>query len=301
MVNADLFGDHLGGGLALYGQDEWRLSDQVTLTLGARFDFQSIGLTEASGQLNPKAAVAYTPAPGTTVRASIGKGFRMPSVAEAFLTGEVSNLATVPNSDLKPEKSYSYEAGLSQTVGDWGTFDIAGFRTDYDNLIEAGLVVSSANLPYIQWRNVTKARVQGFETSFKCGVFNSGLLFNFGYTYVYPEDRSQEDLLKYRPRHLFYTNLTGRLGIFNAGADFRYVSRVDRIDVELVELGIIPDGDERQDILVTDFRVGADLSFTGLPLTATFNVNNAFQRNYIELIGNLMPPRTYVLVLEAKL
>ena len=89
--------------------------------------------------------------------------------------------------------------------------------------------------------------------------------------------------------------------MFSADADFRYVSRVDRIDNELVDFGIVPDGDQRVDIFVTDFRVGADFSFAGFPLLATLNVNNAFQLNYVELIGNLMPPRTYVLVLEAKL
>jgi outer membrane receptor protein involved in Fe transport len=88
--------------------------------------------------------------------------------------------------------------------------------------------------------------------------------------------------------------------MFTAGADFRYVSRVDNIDIELVNLGIIPDGDQRGDILVTDVRAGADFAFTGLPLSATLQVNNLFQRNYVELTGNIMPPRTYVLVLEAK-
>lgn len=301
MVTADLFGDHTGGGLALYGQDEWKISEDLTLTLGARFDFQSIGLTGSRGQLNPKAALAYQPIPGTTLRASFGRGFRVPSVAEAFISAEVSNLVTVPNSDLKPEQSYSYEAGVSQIIGDFGKVDVAGFRSDFDNLIEAGLSVSSASLPQIQWRNVTKARVQGVETSFKLGLFQGGLTYGFGYTYVYPEDKTQNDLLKYRPRHLFYTNLLARLGPMIAGGDFRYVSRVDRIDKEFVDLGIIPDGDERQDILVADFRIGAEFSFTGFPLTATLNVNNAFQRNYVELIGNLMPPRTFVLVLDAKL
>ena len=76
---------------------------------------------------------------------------------------------------------------------------------------------------------------------------------------------------------------------------------MDNVDVELINLGIIPDGDARVDILVTDFRLGCDLAFTGLPLMMTMNVNNAFQRNYIELIGNIAPPRTYILVLDAKL
>ena len=301
MVNANLFGQHSGGGLAAYAQDEYRIAEGLTATAGLRLDFQSVGITKPSGQLNPKAALSYTPVDGTTLRASFGRGFRIPSVAEAFISGEVSNLATLPNKDLQPERSYSYELGVAQTLGGLGTADIAAFRSDFDNLIEPGLYAPpGSSLPYIQWRNVTRARVQGVETSFRFGLFDGGLGCTVGYTYAFPQDLTTHEILRYRPRHLFYANLTGRAGIFTAGGDFRFVSRVENIDIELVNLGIIPDGDQRQDILVTDVRAGADLSFTGFPVTATFNVNNLFQRNYVELTGNIMPPRAYVLVLEAK-
>jgi len=33
----------------------------------------------------------------------------------------------------------------------------------------------------------------------------------------------------------------------------------------------------------------------------SINVKNIFQYNYVELIGNIMPPRTYMMTLEAKL
>jgi iron complex outermembrane receptor protein len=300
MVVADLFGIHHGGGFAAYAQDEYKITEKLALTAGARFDFQAVGLTVPGGQINPKAALSYTPVTGTTLRASFGRGFRIPAVAEAFLSAEVSNLQAIPNKDLQPERSYSYEVGLSQTMWGLGTADIAAFRSDFDNLIEVGLIQGSGSIPYVQWRNVTKARVQGFEASFRFGLFDGGLGCNVGYTYVYPEDLITHQVLKYRPRHIFSTNLTGRAGMFTAGADFRFVSRVENIDSIFVNLGIIPDGDQRQDILVTDVRAGADLSFTGIPLSATLQVNNLFQRNYVELIGNMMPPRTYVLVLDAK-
>jgi hypothetical protein len=75
---------------------------------------------------------------------------------------------------------------------------------------------------------------------------------------------------------------------------------VDRIDEELVQVGIVQDGDERMDAFVTDVRASADMRLFGVPVTATFSVNNMFQYNYVELIGNLMPPRTYVLALQIK-
>ena len=249
--------------------------------------------------MNPKLAARYTIADGTNLRASVGFGFRVPSVAEAFIQATVSNLATVPNKDLKPEKSTSYEIGIAQAFGGWGTLDVAAFRSDYDNLIEPGLVVNGPSVE-IQWRNVIQARVQGFETSFNLGFFDGDLTSSFGYTYVYPEDRTKNDILKYRPRHVLHANLLARVGPFSAGGDFRFVSRVDRIDDELVQVGIVQDGDERQDALVADFRTSADMRLFGVPVTATVSVNNAFQYNYVELIGNIMPPRTYVLALQIR-
>ena len=300
IVQADLFGLRRGGGLALYAQDEFRWTRHLTLTVGARFDFQSIGLTTPKGQLNPKVAVLYTPIEGTAIRASFGRGFRIPSVAEAFTTASVSNLAAVPNKNLKPEHSYSYEVGFSQSLGGFVSLDAAAFQSDYWNLIEVGLTATSAGVPLVQWRNVTRARVQGYEASLRLSPFDGALQVNGGYTYVYPQDLTEKDVLKYRPRHVLYTEALVRLNPVFFGGDYRYISRVEKIDEELVNLGIIQDGDQRVPIHVVGFRVGAEVMVGTVPLTATFNVNNAFHYNYVELIANMAPPRTYVLSLEAK-
>lgn len=299
VIGGAMFESRTIGGLALYAQDEITLSEKVSLTLGARFDLQSVGLTERSLQFNPKTAIVYNIAEGTSLRASFGRGFRVPSVAEAFIAAGGGFVRGVPNTDLKPERSTSYEVGISHQVFEQGSIDVAAFRSDYDNLIEPGLIIAEQNLN-VQWRNVTSARVQGFETALKLGFFEDNLIYSLGYTYVYPEDRTKNDILKYRPRHLFYTNASVRLDWLSVGGDFRFVSRADRIDNELVETGIVPDGDERTDILVADFRLGADVSLGGVSLITTLNVKNAFQRNYVELIGNMMPPRTYLLSLEAR-
>jgi outer membrane cobalamin receptor len=218
-------------------------------------------------------------------------------VAEAFLQQSVNNLITLPNKDLQPEKSVSYEVGVAQTLWGFGSFDIAGFRSDYDNLIEAGLIVSGTDVE-VQWRNVTQARVQGVETSLNLGAFDGALSTSVNYTYVYPQDLTAHDILKYRPRHLFYASLIGRIGWFTAEADFRYVSKMERIDEEFVLTGIIPDGDQLVDNKVTDVRASVEFSVSSIPMKLTAAVNNLFQYNYVELIANLMPPRTYSLVLE---
>jgi outer membrane receptor protein involved in Fe transport len=132
-------------------------------------------------------------------------------------------------------------------------------------------------------------------------LFDNSLLFDLGYTYVWPRDLTKNDLLKYRPRHLLYAEGVAHVGLLDVGVDFRYISRVERIDEEFVTLGIVKDGDRRVASYVTDIRVGADFSHLDVPLTARLNINNAFQYNYVELIGNMAPPRSFVLTLETKL
>ncbi len=299
-IAGDMFGERQIGGLALFAQDEARIPGDLTLTAGARFDLQSVGLTGEGGQLNPKVALLYRASPGTSLRASFGEGFRVPSLPEAFVEAGSTGLLAVPNKDLKPERSRSFEAGIAQSVEGVGSIDIAAFRSDIDDLIEPGLFPAGPGLE-IQWRNVTKARVQGVEASLRGAFFAGGLECTLGYTYVYPEDVTSGDILKYRPRHLLHSGVRGRLGWLSASADFRFSSRIERIDDELVDAGVIPDGDQRVPIYVTDIRFAADLAFAGIPLSVSFNVNNLFQHNYVELIGNVMPPRTYVLVLESRL
>ena len=296
-VNADLFGRRSGFGVALYAQDEIEIMSDLKATVGARFDFQDLDSLESTSQFNPKLGVVYIPMEGAAFRASFGRGFRAPAVAEAFTNASISGLPIVPNPKLKPERSYTYEIGASRIFGSAVSFDLALFQSDFQNLIESGFTSTGNG----QFNNVTRARIQGVEASMKLALIDNALLLDFGYTYISPKDLTKNDILKYRPRHLLYANGLAQFGMFSVGADFRYISRVERIDDEFVTLGIVKNGDERVATYVTDLRFGADFSRVNFPLTVQLNINNIFQYNYVELIGNIAPPRNIVLTLEAKL
>ena len=296
-VSASLFGERSGSGVAVYAQDEMEIVPDLKATWGARFDFENLDSLASMNQFNPKMGLVYMPAEGTALRASFGRGFRAPSVAEAFVSTSISGFPIIPNPALKPERSLTYEVGGSQMLGTSTMLDLALFQSDFDNLIESGFTAQGQG----QFTNVTRARIQGIESSVKLGLLDGGLMMQLGYTYVWPRDLTENDLLKYRPRHLLYANVLTEFGLFSAGVDFRYISRVERIDEEFVTLGIIRDGDERVATYVTDLRLGADFSTMNIPLIAQFNINNLFQYNYVELIGNIAPPRSMVLTLETKL
>jgi iron complex outermembrane receptor protein len=304
VVDANIFGVREGWGLAAFGQDEITVTDQLTVILGLRYDVQDVDSLETVSQLNPKAALHYHPFPGTSVRLSAGRGFRSPSIAEAFTTTNVGGIIIVPNPALRPERSLSLEAGIKQALGPVAAVDVALFQSDYDDLIESGLNASG----FGQFDNVTKARVQGVEIVASAALdersgASGGLsaLLSVGYTYVYPRDLTTDDLLKYRPRHLLYAAATGAAGPLTLGVDYRYLSRVDRVDDALVNAGFIVDGAERVPIHVLDARASWATGIDGTVVRATFNVKNILQYNYVELIANLAPPRTYLLSLTLTL
>ncbi len=60
--------------------------------------------------------------------------------------------------------------------------------------------------------------------------------------------------LKYRPRHTALIKADYKVGQFEFGSDFRYSSSVEQIDEELINLGIVKDGDLRVAVYVFDFN-----------------------------------------------
>jgi len=272
------------------------MNSQLRFILGGRYDVQRLEGAESVGQFNPKFGLTYNPLETTTIRFAIGRGFRAPSVAEVFTTTEASGLVVLPNPNLLPERSWSFEVGGAHIINDNLFVDLSLFRNEFWDLIEPTFDQSGN----VRFQNVTRARIQGFELSIQANLFKRMLTTEIGYTYVYPLDVSKQDILKYRPRHLLYASGKIGNGYLQLGIDFRFMSRVERIDDEFVTLGIISQGDQRVPIYVTDLRVIADWGFAGLPIVSSFHVNNLFGYHYVELIGNIAPIRNYVVTLEAK-
>ena len=75
----------------------------------------------------------------TYLRASIGQGFRYPSLAEKFIFSTRSGAEVFPNPNLQPESGWSSEIGIKQVVkvSEWTAyFDAAGYVTRYRNMID---------------------------------------------------------------------------------------------------------------------------------------------------------------------
>jgi outer membrane receptor for ferrienterochelin and colicins len=297
-VDADtIFGTHDGYGAAAYLQDEISLSGTLRLTAGARFDAQRISGLEAVSQFNPKLGVTYSPSDSSSLRFSVGRGFRAPTVAEVYTTSTAGGVAILPNPDLKPERSWSVEGGVSHLFGGSLQGDLSLFRNEFWDLIEPAFGSDGV----VHFQNITRALIYGAECTINLALLNRLIDNQISYTYMVPRDLTTGDVLKYRPRHLLYLSTRLTVTPVRVGIDARFLSNSERIDDSFVTLGIIPGGDHRVPITVVDLRIGADWSLGTLPFTSSLHVNNLFQYYYVELIGNMAPTRNYVLTLETRI
>jgi len=143
-----------GTTLGAYVQDEWRLTNQLTLNVGLRFDqmWQYVN----ANQLSPRVNVVYKPFDGTTFHAGYAHYFTPPP---QVLAGPVNVAAFVPTLNapattqqdpVQPERSHYFDAGVTQTilpglqVGIDAYYKIAQDLLD-DGTFGPGLVVNAFN------------------------------------------------------------------------------------------------------------------------------------------------------------
>ncbi|MBP9211290.1 MAG: TonB-dependent receptor [Bacteroidetes bacterium] len=300
-VRANIFGDHSASGGAAYLQQEFQAAEGLSAVAGLRFDHHQVAGLSSNAQLTPKFGIRYTPSEGHTIRFSAGRGFRAPSIGELYTSTRNTGSAAIiiPSIGLQPEESETYEISGSTMVTGSVRFEAALFHSDYRGLIEpqvkSDTVLKAVTLNF---RNITEARIQGFELSLYTNMLDRSLTVNGHYNYNWGVDAVTGAFLRFRPRHVASINLLFSADVFTAGADYRYVSRIEAIDETLVELAPITNGSQRVANHIVDLRCGYGLAGYGLPVRATLNINNILGYNYNELIGNMSPPRHIVLSFE---
>ncbi|HLN07479.1 MAG TPA: TonB-dependent receptor [Xanthobacteraceae bacterium] len=110
----------LGWNIGTYVQDEWKLTDRLTLNVGLRFD-QLYQFVDAN-QFSPRAALVFKPVDGTTIHAGYARYFTPPMQAQATqsnlaLFTNTTNQPEVPlNDPVLPERSHYFDVGVDQKV-----------------------------------------------------------------------------------------------------------------------------------------------------------------------------------------
>lgn len=160
---------------SLYAEDEWRIFDNLGLTLGGRYEDHS----GFGGHFSPRAYLVWNTNDILTVKGGVSTGYKVPS-AKA-LEGSLINLGnqgksyTFGNPDLKPEESTNYELGINLQPNDQITFTATGFYNEIENAVVSGIRVPShpqcpAGKTCSQSINASEAEVYGVETTLQYSI-----------------------------------------------------------------------------------------------------------------------------------
>jgi iron complex outermembrane recepter protein len=138
-------------------QDWWETKDGYANSVGAAGYPKSYDSRSASS-FSPKFAIVYKPFYTTTVRSSVGKAFRAPTVYELYRTWLSSTGVTYKgNPDLKPETTTSWDISIEQGVWKGAKVKATYFENYLEDLIYRK-TVSATQQDYI---NAGKAESKG--------------------------------------------------------------------------------------------------------------------------------------------
>ncbi|MDZ7374609.1 MAG: TonB-dependent receptor [candidate division KSB1 bacterium] len=282
-VRANIFGRREISDIAAYAQLDLRLSRRLILNPGLRVDASQRDRRKTEKQVSPKIGLVWRLSSGTTVRASLGSGFRAPSVAEAYSQTYVSGLRVEPNPELKAERGWTAETSALYELRNL-RLEMAAFHSYFQDLIEPQADVTNT----VRFRNVTRGRLTGLEVGARWAqaVLLGRADLGINYLYLDTEDLSLHQPLAYRARHLAQANFEWRYRRWRVGADYRYVSRMERVQIYY--------RDDRVPQKVLDCRLSLETQLGLLSL----EVDNALNYAYTQIERNLEPIRSYKLTFQ---
>ncbi|TDR89297.1 TonB-dependent receptor plug domain-containing protein [Enterovirga rhinocerotis] len=179
------------GNTGAYLQLQSQFTDRIFLTSNVRYDSNDQFGESWTYRVAP---VFIVPGAETKLKASVGTGFKAPTLSQLYQSYPAFGFFGNPN--LKPEESFGWDVGFEQPLfNDRVRFGVTYFDNDIKNLIQS----RSAN--FISTNvNVGRASTHGFET-FATFIVSDALQFQLTYTNTIAKDEIARQELLRRPRH----------------------------------------------------------------------------------------------------
>jgi vitamin B12 transporter len=269
--------------IGIYIEDQAKIGESFFASLGIRYDYHSqFGLVSdqslsfAFGSSLTQVPITGRFAPtyifwetGTKLKASIGTGFKAPSLFNLYspLYG---------NSNLKPEQSLGWDAGIEQFF--WSSDFSIGANYFYNKFKD--MFGYDSNLKTI---NINEAETNGVEVFAKADLVD-GLTIKGNYTYLNARDKSEntpdynQKLIR-RPENKagVYVSYTWN-NLANINIDVMYVGKRDELDFATFPATRIV----MQDYFLINFAAYYDL-FSFLRLQG--RGENLLDKQYEEIYG----------------
>jgi hemoglobin/transferrin/lactoferrin receptor protein len=172
--------------------------------------FRNLPYTEVeqiNTALTGNIGLVYLPGSQTKLSTHFSAGFRVPNIddlAKIFESGTTGNIrqVVVPNPDIKPERTYNIDLGISQQLGETIRVEASGFYTWFrDALVKApflfngqdSILYNGVKSQVLATTNANKAFLYGFTAS----VFATFNKFSVSSTINYTRGRFETDADKF--------------------------------------------------------------------------------------------------------
>ena len=265
-IRSSNLGDHSTTRFSAFG--EWRRAIGMRWQVDAsgRFDRYS----EFGQAWSPAAGAAWWPSSRVRIRASGGRGYRVPTLTERFY----SDPAHLARADLKPETAWAAEGGIDVFSGRGWIVTATAFSRVEQNVIDWLRAT-----PAERWRtaNLRHVNTRGVEFSARTALPREGFL-QFQYTGLRTDAAAVSQLSKYAldaaPRALVAT-----VAISVPGG----VSLVPRVEYKRRKRP-----DATRDYTIVDVRLDRRFGRYRVMVDGT----NLLNQSYQEVAGVIAPPRS---------
>ena len=181
-IHSNSLGQHARNQGAGYANLSLRALRRFSLSLGVRDEILSGNSSGNENVFSPSIAAAYTLTRTIRLRASAGHGFRLPTYVDLYY----ADPTTIGNPNLKPESSWSYEAGIEWTpTNSRLTLNAAAFRLQEKKAIDyAKNILATPALTFAEpWQatNIQDLNITGVEATARLRLTNNQQL-QFSYT-----------------------------------------------------------------------------------------------------------------------
>ena len=233
-----------------------------------------------------------------TLKASVARNQRYPSMDDLYYKPG-------GNPDLKAEKGFTYDAGLS-----WhrqvGGYEVGGSVTGFDSYISDWIQWTPNTKGFWVPENVKRVHAYGVESSLNASTpevrgWKARLTANYAFTpsinrgrRVNSDDASYGKQLCYVPRHS--TNFTVRLTWRQWELTYHWIHYSERFTTTSNETRYITG--RLLPYYMNNVAVGRRFQWRNVHASLRLAVNNLFDNEYVTVLSRPMPPRNYALYLE---
>ena len=280
----------LGFLFSTYLSDEWKLTRQLTLTAGLRFD-QMLSYTDAN-QLSPRVNLAYTPFDGTTFHAGYARNFTPPAqvlaapVNLALVQGTTQQPAVNQNDPVQPERSHVFDVGVTQKIFKGFEVGIDAYYKTAKDLIDDGQFGAAYVLTAFNYAHGENEGVE-LTAKYNNGGFdayaNVAIAKQIATTVVSNQYLFAADDLAFIASHFIYTDHNQ---FISGSAGMSYTWSGTKVSADMIYGSGLREGFANTGSLpfYTQVNLGISHDFEGMaphkPLTVRFDVVNLFDSVY---------------------